>query len=347
VLQRALLRWYDRHRRDLPWRRTRDPYAIWTAEVMLQQTRVAVAEPYWRAFLERFPTPAALARAPLSAVLRSWAGLGYYRRARALHEAARLVVREHGGRVPDDAAAFARLPGVGRYTTGAVLSIAFDRPLPVLDGNVARVLARLFALRAAVREPRGAAMLWERAGALVPAARPGDWNQALMELGATLCAPRAPRCGACPLRRHCRALAEDRVAELPPVPVRRAAETVRLGVAWVERRGRVLVVRRAGPLLEGLWEPPAVELGTRASAARALRAQLAELGVRVKLARTGRIVHHTITHHDIRAEVWRGAVEVGAAPALPRGVARWIDPSRPAVPLTALARKVAASGDLD
>src|SRR5262249_1707276 len=144
-LRRRLLGWYRRHRRALPWRATRDPYRIWLSEVMLQQTQVATATPYYHVFLERFPTLAVLARAREPEVLAAWAGLGYYRRARSLHEAARVVVREHGGRVPDDPEAFARLPGVGRYTTGAVLSMAFDRPLPVLDGNVARVLARLTA----------------------------------------------------------------------------------------------------------------------------------------------------------------------------------------------------------
>src|SRR5512136_569268 len=226
ALRRALLGWYARRRRALPWRGVRDPYRIWVSEVMLQQTRIATATPYYHAFLGRFPTLAALARARPADVLEAWSGLGYYRRARSLHAAAREVVREHGGRVPDDPAAFERLPGVGRYTAGAVLSIAYGRPLPALDGNAARVLSRLEALPATMRDPAGARRLWALAAARVPADRPGDWNQALMELGATVCTPRAPRCAACPLRRHCRALALGRVDRLPPPAVRRAGERV-------------------------------------------------------------------------------------------------------------------------
>ena len=337
-MRRALLHWYERHRRMMPWRGARDPYRVWLSEVMLQQTRVATATPYYRAFLERFPTVEALARAREADVLAAWAGLGYYRRARHLHAAAKLVVREHEGRVPGEPAAFARLPGVGRYTAGAVLSIAFDRALPVLDGNVARVLSRLRALPAAVREPRGAKALWALAAALVPRRRPGDWNQALMELGATVCLPRSPRCEGCPVRRWCRALALGRVAAFPPVPARRVGEKVRQAVVLVERRGRMLVARREGPLLAGLWEPPGVELAPRRSARAALRARLAGLGLRARLAPAGQTIRYTITHRNITAEVWRG--EVDGSVRLPARL-RWVDPRRPGVALTALAKKVA------
>src|SRR5262249_18052832 len=172
-LHRRLLAWYDRNGRDLPWRRTRDPYPVWLSEVMLQQARVALAKPSYHAFLDRSPTLAALARARPAQVLAAWAGLGYYRRARHFHDAARTVAREHHGHVPDDPVAFRRLPGVGRYTTGAVLSICFDRPLAVLDGNVARVLSRVFALPGSIRDPRAAARLWALADSLVPMRRPG------------------------------------------------------------------------------------------------------------------------------------------------------------------------------
>ncbi len=338
ALRRALLRWYDAHRRPLPWRGERDPYRVWLSEVMLQQTRVATAVPYYHAFLERFPSLASLARAREADVLTAWAGLGYYRRARQLREAARMVMREHGGRVPSEPAAFARLPGVGRYTAGAVLSIAFGRSLPVLDGNVARVLSRWGALRVSLREPRGARGLWALADELVPARRPGDWNQALMELGATLCTPRAPRCGECPVRRGCRALALGRVAEFPPVPARRAGEKVRRAVVLIERRGRMLVARREGALLAGLWEPPGVELAARGSARAALVARLGELGLRARLAPAGTAIRHAITHRDITAEAWRGEL----AGPLPRTARlRWVDPLAPDVALTALARRVA------
>jgi A/G-specific adenine glycosylase len=339
TLRRRLLAWYDANGRDLPWRRTRDPYPVWLSEVMLQQTRVAVARPYYDAFLVRFPSLSSLARARESQVLERWSGLGYYRRARHLLEAARIVMRDHHGRVPDDPEAFARLPGVGRYTTAAVLSICFGRRLAVLDGNVARVLARLFAVPAAIREPRGAKRLWALAESLVPAARPGDWNQAVMELGATICTPRAPRCDRCPLARGCRARRLGRVESYPPVPVRRAAIPIRRAVAWIERRGRVLLARREGALLAGLWEPPGVEVNGEGQIGRALRAALARWGVHAVLAPTGRVVKHTITHRAIEAEVWRGAPRSArTGPGL-----RWVDPARPGVPLTALARRLLKS----
>jgi A/G-specific adenine glycosylase len=337
-LRRRLLAWYRRHARAMPWRETRDPWRIWVSEVMLQQTQVATATPYYLSFVERFPTVSDLARAPESEVLRAWAGLGYYRRARHLHAAARTVVREHGAHVPGDPAAFAALPGVGRYTAGAVLSIAFGRPLPVLDGNVARVLARLFALRLGVRESAGAKRLWEIATGLVPMRSPGDWNQALMELGATVCLPRAPRCGACPLASHCRARGMGRPEDYPVAAKRRPAIRVRRAVALI-RRGRQLLVRRlSGALLEGLWEPPGVELADGAPARRALAAHLGELGLAARLWDSGRRVRHTITHRAIEVEMWEGS----ARGRVPRGPAlRWVDPEAPAVALTALTRKLA------
>ena len=340
ALHRRLLAWYDRYRRDMPWRRTRDPYPVWLSEVMLQQTQVATARPYYDAFIDRFPTLAALARAKTPEVLAAWAGLGYYRRARSLHEAARTVMREHDGRVPDDPEAFRRLPGVGRYTAGAVLSICFDRPLAVLDGNVARVLSRLLALPAAIRDPRGARRLWALADSLVPMRRPGDWNQAMMELGATICTPRSPACGRCPLRGSCRALAWGRVADLPPRVGRRTPEPVRRAVALIEHGGRVLMARREGPLLTGLWEPPGVELEDGAAAGPALRAALNRLGVRARLTPTPRTVRHTITHRAITVEVWHGA----AVSTGPRGSrVRWVGRAGDALPLTALARKLVAA----
>jgi A/G-specific adenine glycosylase len=341
-LHRRLLAWYDRHGRDLPWRRTRDPYPVWLSEVMLQQTRVATAEPYYHSFLDRFPTVAALARARPADVLAAWAGLGYYRRARHLHEAARTVVREHRGRVPDDPEAFRRLPGVGRYTAGAVLSICFDRPLAVLDGNVARVLSRVYALPGSIRDPRGAARLWALADSLVPMRRPGDWNQAMMELGATMCVPRAPRCGECPIRTQCRALALGRVAEFPPVAARRTPEAVRRAVALIGHRGRVLMERRTGALLAGLWEPPGVTLENGVSAGPALAAALRRLGVPIRstaLAPTGRTVQHTITHRAIVVEVWRG---VFSGPTTRSAHVRWVKPADRTLPLTALASKLIA-----
>ena len=271
---------------------------------MLQQTQVATATPYYRQFLRLFPSPRRLAGAPREAVLAAWAGLGYYRRARMLHEAAAVVVREHAGRVPADPASFARLPGVGRYTAGAVQSIAFGHPLPVLDGNVARVFSRLFGLPVSVRAPAGARTLWALAESLVPMRNPGDWNQALMELGATVCLPRGPKCGKCPLARTCVARREGRIDELPPVVERRATVKLRRAIALVTWRGRVLVERLSGSLLDGLWEPPGVELEDGEEAGPLLEARLRALGVRARLRDTGERVKHTITHRRIEVEVW-------------------------------------------
>jgi A/G-specific adenine glycosylase len=321
----------------MPWRRTRDPYAVWVSEVMLQQTQVATATPFYHSFLERFPTLEALSRARPADVLHAWAGLGYYRRARSLHQAAGIVVREHGGRVPDDPGAFGQLPGVGRYTAGAVLSIAFDRPLAVLDGNVARVLSRLFALRASVRDARGARRLWALAERLVPRRAPGDWNQAVMELGAVICTPRAPRCPECPVAGLCRARELERVEAYPPAVARRAVERRRVAVALIERGGRMLVACRPGPLLAGLWEPPSVELRAGERAGPPLARVLAALGIEARLSPTNHVVRHAITHRAIAAEVWRG--EPVRAPR--SAAVRFVDPARPQVALTALANKLA------
>ena len=339
-LRRALLRWYRRNRRELPWRSTSDPYRVWVSEVMLQQTQVATATPYYERFVARFPSVGALARAPLDRVLAAWSGLGYYRRARHLHEAAGIVAREHAGRIPSEPGAFGALPGVGRYTVGAVLSMGFGAPLPVLDGNVARVLARLAAKPWSIKRGADARALWELAGRLLSRGAPGDWNQAVMELGATVCTPRMPRCEACPIRRHCRAFALGRPERFPPAGARRAPERVRRAIVLVERAGTTLVVRRSGPLLDGLWEPPGVELARGEPAGPALARELAAIGVHGSLEPSGKLVRHSITYRDIRVEVWNG-VPSGRLPR-PGARVRWVDPSDRELALTALARRVLA-----
>jgi A/G-specific adenine glycosylase len=268
-----LLRWYDRQQRDLPWRHTNDPYAIWVSEVMLQQTQVSVVLPYWEAFLRRFPDVPSLARAPLDDVLAAWRGLGYYARARNLHRAAQTLLERHGGQLPADLDALGELPGFGRYTVGAVGSIAFGLPVPLVDGNVARVLARLFALEGAPTHPDYLRALWQLAAALVVGARPGEWNQALMELGATVCRPEQPGCLLCPVRIHCRALASGRVDVIPAVRPRKPRRSLHLAVAVMRKADTVLLVRRPeNGLFGGLWELPSVESAPGKEVA-ALRAQ--------------------------------------------------------------------------
>ncbi|HZD06080.1 MAG TPA: NUDIX domain-containing protein, partial [Longimicrobiales bacterium] len=273
----ALLAFFDAHARDLPWRRTGDPYRIWVSEVMLQQTRVETVVPYYRRWMERFPDVDRLAEADLDDVLKAWEGLGYYRRARMLHQAARMI-RERGGGLPDTAKGLRRLPGIGDYTAGAVASIAFGRPEPAVDGNVRRVLSRLFDLA----EP-GPAELRRRARTLLPPDRPGDLNQALMEVGATVCTVRAPGCDGCPIAPDCRARARG-VQERRPLPRRRAPPArAEFGVAVPVREDReagtwsvALARRPVDGMLGGLWELPGEEIaGGEDPAAAARRAAVA------------------------------------------------------------------------
>ncbi|MEE8469135.1 MAG: A/G-specific adenine glycosylase [Planctomycetota bacterium] len=259
---RARLRaWYRRNARDLPWRRTRDPYAIWVSEAMLQQTRVEAVRDHYARFLGAFPTTRDLAQAGEDRVLAVWSGLGYYRRARAMHAAARAIIEHHGGRFPEDRASLMALPGIGRYTAGALLSIAFDRPEPLVDGNVERVFSRLFALDAPSGSPALTRECWALAESLVPRrGGAGEWNQALMELGATLCTPRSPRCGDCPLTRTCRAREQGLVEVLPRPRARTRPVAVELELALAERRGEVLLERRPGTgRMAGMWQLPTRE----------------------------------------------------------------------------------------
>ena len=258
-----LLAWYDRHRRRLPWRaelgEAPDPYRVWLSEIMLQQTTVAAVAPYFTRFLERWPTVADLAGAPLQDVLTEWAGLGYYARARNLHACARMVVQEHGGRFPDSAEALATLPGIGAYTAGAIAAIAFNRRSAAVDGNAERVLARLMDLREPL--PQIKARLRARAAEMVPEGRPGDFAQALMDLGATVCAPTSPRCMVCPWAEPCRGRAAGDPETLP-VKAPPRAKLLRRGIAfWAMREDGALLLRRRPErgLLGGMAEVPSTE----------------------------------------------------------------------------------------
>jgi A/G-specific adenine glycosylase len=302
-LRRALLAFYAEHARDLPWRRTRDPYAIWVSEVMLQQTRVETVLRYYDRFLARFPTPAALAAADEDAVLASWSGLGYYRRARLLHTAVREVVAHYGGQVPEAPEARRTLPGVGRYTAGAIGSIAFARNEPLVDGNVARVFARLFGIETALGERDTEQRLWALAEALVEGPDPGALNQALMELGATLCSKAAPSCARCPVSAQCRAAQSGSVERLPVAKKRVVPKTrpVVLVAALDAQRKRVLLVRGAQQLFGGLWNLPMCD-GQDASAAKSA---LQELGVGAKLL-PGPLgsFDHVLTHRRLEVQLF-------------------------------------------
>ena len=257
VLRASLVRWFRRHGRDLPWRHTTDAYAIMVSEFMLQQTQVVTVIPYYERWLARFPSFTALAAAEESAVLHAWQGLGYYARARNLQRAARHVAAGHGGELPRDLAAIRALPGVGRYTAGAIASFAFDLPAAIVDANVARVLARLLDLQEPIDTTRGQAILWAAAETLVPSRGARAFNSALMELGALLCTPRQPQCRLCPVRPHCRA---EHPETLPQKKARRKTVTLTEDGAWVVREGRVLLEQQTGRRWRGLWTLPALPI---------------------------------------------------------------------------------------
>jgi A/G-specific adenine glycosylase len=302
-----LVPWYRATRRDLPWRRTRDPYAIWLSETMLQQTRVETVVPYYERFLAQMPTVRSLAEATEDQVLTLWSGLGYYRRARMLHAAARRMVREHGARVPAAPEQLLALEGVGRYTAGAVASIAFDKRAALIDGNVARVLARLFAIRQDVKAGEGAARVWalaERLVAEIPEPA-GDWNQALMELGATLCAPRDPACASCPVASACEARRLGLARSLPVVTRKKAPTEMRRVALVLSSASSVLLARRRKEaLFGGLWEPPAVDDVGEPGSALARLAKV--LGVRAGALEAAGEVEHVLSHRRMRIAVARG-----------------------------------------
>jgi A/G-specific adenine glycosylase len=345
ALRRSLLDWYLASHRDLPWRRTRDPWAIWVSEVMLQQTRVEVVRDAYPRFLMRFPDPARLALASDDELLAAWAGLGYYRRARLLREGARVVARDHQGRVPSEPAAFAALPGIGAYTAGAVLSIAFDLPLPALDGNVERVLTRLLHETGNPRTATVRRRLRTSLEQLIPERDAGTFNQALMELGAMVCKPASPRCDLCPVRGHCRALQQGDAHLLPALPARRAAALVLTEVALVRRGAHVLAVRIGqGGVNEGFWELPGLGMPRPTVAADGTPAPLRAALERwvegpVELSAIRGEVTHGITHHRITIAVR----EADGALLRPRDGARFLPPDDPAIPWTTVARKVFAA----
>ncbi len=291
----------------MPWRRTRDPYRILLAEYMLQRTRVVSGTRYYERFLARFPDVASLAAANEEDVLRAWEGLGYYRRARNLHAAAQAIVRDHGGRIPSDAATLATLPGIGPYTAGAVASIAFGEAVPAVDGNVTRVVSRLFRVEADVTAAAGRRRIEELARGLVPAEQPGIFNQALMELGSMVCAPRRPDCRACPLSGLCLAHAGGVEAFLPRAPAARRARIVSVAFAYIRSRDRVLLVRRPeSAILGGLWALPGGEVPTDRAPRVALAAAVAEqAGIRVAVAGEVAPITHIFSHRRWSGHVYR------------------------------------------
>lgn len=325
-LASRLLRWYSSNARVLPWRDQADPYGVWVSEIMLQQTRVDTVLPYYVRWMKRFPTIESLARARERSVLRLWEGLGYYSRARHLREAARLVVRRFGGKLPADPKNLQALPGIGAYTAGAIASIAFGHDQPSLDGNVARVLARVFNVRKAADTPGGKATLWKLAEANLPKGRAGEYNQALMDLGATVCIPRRPRCGSCPVADLCVARRLGTQSRLPVLTARRAIPRRIVASAAICRRGRVLIRRRRPEgLLGGMWSFPSVQVSTpdarqRGRGAAPVAALKRRLGLRAAKCSRIAILQHAYTHY--RVTVYAYSCEVDRTS--PNSDYRWV-----------------------
>ncbi|MCX7012723.1 MAG: A/G-specific adenine glycosylase [Candidatus Sumerlaeota bacterium] len=326
AIRRRLLAWFSKHARDLPWRRTKDPYRIWVSEIMLQQTRVEAVAPYYQRFRQAFPSVRALASAHEDRVLKLWEGLGYYTRARNLHRASKIIVQERRGRFPRSAEGWRELPGIGRYTAGAIASIAFGERAPVLDGNVKRVLARLFRIEAPIEDAATERLFWTLAEELVPPKRPGDFNQAMMELGARICLPKRPRCEECLLSKQCEAFAAGRQSELPRRREKKAARHHNIVVGVIEKNGRYLLGKRpAHGLLAGLWEFPGGKVEPGEAREEALKRELEEeLGVRIAIGAPVATVDHAYSHYAVTLHVYRCRILRGRPRARHHSEIRWV-----------------------
>lgn len=321
-IQRKLLRWFEKKARDLPWRRTRDPYAIWVSEIMLQQTQVATVIPYYHKFLKSFPTVRHLARADLSEVLKIWEGLGYYSRARNLHRASQMVSNHFHGKIPDTPKDLLGLPGIGRYTAGAILSIAFNREEPILDGNVKRVLSRLFAIASYPKEARKENFLWDLSASLIPEGRASAFNQALMDLGATICTPKEPQCFRCPLDGLCKAEATGSPERFPFKAIKKKIPHVQ-AIAAVIKKKRMVLVRHRPPkgLLGGLWEFPNWEIDGETTSRLRLRLRTRikkEMGMDVEARESLGIFQQTFSHFRLTLNVFICEAMQG------RGKGKWV-----------------------
>ncbi|MGQ9606323.1 MAG: A/G-specific adenine glycosylase [Thermogutta sp.] len=360
AFQRRLTAWFRRHARSFPWRETRDPYAIWVSEIMLQQTQTAAVEPFFRRFLARFPDVASLAAADQDEVLRFWEGLGYYRRARSLHAAAQRIVELHGGQIPDDAETLQSLPGIGRYTAGAILSFAFDQPAPILEANSRRVLSRILA---DPKRPLGLpdSLLWELAERLVPARQSGVYNQALMELGSLVCLVRAPRCRVCPVRSYCMAFRLGIQDQIAGIQAASPTTTIHESAVAIFQGPSVLLLRRAaGGRWAGMWDFPRVEIThDRACTKRPPDLPPApdrleesvrrSLGLSIRLGTHFLRFRHAVTRFRITVDCFLAAVSSAAKtpPKVEFGEsgwtdAAWLEPSSlEAIPLSSPGRRIA------
>lgn len=339
-LRSLLLAWFARDRENLPWRESRCPYRVWLSEIMLQQTQVTTVIPYFKRFLERFPTLEDLARAPLDDVLKAWEGLGYYSRARNLHRTAQIVVSKYGGRFPTSPEELQTLPGIGRYTAGAIASIAFGVDAPVLDGNVIRVLARLYNLADDITQPATQRALWTLAEQLVPPGEAGAWNEALMDLGRRICIRRDPRCAVCPVNDWCEAFQAGTQRQRPVRPQRVRLPHFDVAAAVIHHaHGQVLIAQRPlDAMLGGLWEFP----GGKREPGETLRECLAreiceELGVEIRAGEQIGAVRHSYTHFRITLHAFHCTIVSGEPQAISCAAWTWAaldDLDRFAFPVT-------------
>ncbi len=323
-----LLSWYRARKRDLPWRRTRDPYRILVSEIMLQQTQVRTVIPYYGRWLKAFPTFQTLAKAPINKVLKAWEGLGYYSRARNLHGLAKAVAKHHRGKLPSTFDELKALPGIGRYTAGAVLSIAFAKDYPVVDGNVMRVLARHFAIRRDIATPAAQHELWDLAARLLPHGRAGDYNQAVMELGATVCTPKNPSCPQCPVKRSCLARRQNIQNELPVKKKKGSTPHYNIGAGVVRHGGKILISQRPlNGLLGGLWEFPGGKNEPGESLKETVRREIQEeLGIEVRVGKKLAAVDHAYSHFKITLHAHDCVYRSGKVQALGVRDWRWVRP---------------------
>ncbi len=326
AIRRALLSWFRRNRRDLPWRRVRDPYAIWLSEIMLQQTRVETVIDYYTRFLERFPTVDSLAAAREDDVLKLWEGLGYYSRALNLLKTARVIAERFDGVFPSTVEELQLLPGIGRYTAGAIASIAFGVRAPVLDGNVKRVLTRLYAIEERIDQAATINRLWELAEALVPPRSPGDFNQALMELGARICLPKKPLCSGCPIRARCEARALGFQDRIPAQRPSKKLPHCHVVAAAIRKNGRYLLGKRPPDgMLGGLWEFPGGKVEPGETHEEALIREIREeLGIEIRVRSHLATVHHAYSHLKVTLHLYLCEHTGGRPQALYHSVLKWI-----------------------
>jgi A/G-specific adenine glycosylase len=343
--RRRLLAWFAIHQRELPWRRSCDPYGVWISEIMLQQTQVATVIPYYERFLAAFPDVHALAAAPEHDVLKLWEGLGYYRRARQLHRAARVLVATHGGTFPRDLAAVRELPGIGRYTAGAIVSIAFDLPAPILEANTVRLLSRLLAFQGDPASTAGQRLLWQAAESLLPRKQAGAFNQALMELGSLVCTPRAPGCDGCPAQLLCGARLQGLVEELPRLRAKAPSTPVREAAIVIRRGGQVFIRRRTeGERWAGLWDFPRFAIASQheGDLSEELVARTRELtGMTILPGDRLATLKHGVTRFRITLECFAAKVVAGRPKKSLPEQCDWVQPAELAnYPLSTTGRKI-------